>query len=103
MSRKDQILTEAATFVSTNWKTSIPSVLIECFEEGAKWADSHPISSTEKDKVKVRIRNCAEDDLTIVREMTKEEYDFLSDIAQDLNYEGQEYTPMLCVDILENE
>ena len=103
MSRKEQILTEAAAFVSANWKTSIPSVLIECFEEGAKWADSHPLSSTEEQKVKVEIRNCGEYYSTVVREMTKEEYDFLSDIAQNLNCEGGGYAPTLIVDILENE
>ena len=45
-----------------------------------------------KDFLKVRIRNSGEDDATIVREMTKEEYEFLSDIAQDLNCEGKEFS-----------
>ena len=54
-----------------------------------------------KDFLKVRIRNCGEDDATMVREMTKEEYEFLSDIAQDLNCEGEEFSPILFVDILE--
>ena len=71
MARKDQILTAGALYVSTNWKTYIPNVLIECFEKGADWADAHPLPSTEEDKVKVRIRNCGEADATIVREMTK--------------------------------
>lgn len=57
----------------------------------------------KKDFLKVRIRNSGEDDATIVREMTKEEYEFLSDIAQDLNCDGEEYSPILYVDILENE
>lgn len=61
------------------------------------------ISMARKDFLKVRIRNSGEDDATIVREMTKEEYEFLSDIAQDLNCEGEEYSPTLYVDILENE
>lgn len=61
------------------------------------------ISMARKDFLKVRIRNSGEDDATIVREMTKEEYEFLSDIAQDLNCEGEEYSPILYVDILENE
>ena len=61
------------------------------------------ILTMEEHKVKVRIRNSGEDDATIVREMTKEEYEFLSDIAQDLNCEGEEYSPILYVDILENE
>ena len=61
------------------------------------------ISMARKDFLKVRIRNFGEDDATIVREMTKEEYEFLSDIAQDLNCEGEEYSPILYVDILENE
>ena len=56
-----------------------------------------------KDFLKVRIRNCGEDYVAVVREMTKEEYEFLSDIAQDLNCEGEEYSPILYVDILENE
>ena len=56
-----------------------------------------------KDFLKVRIRNCGEDVATMVREMTKEEYEFLSDIAQDLNCEGEEFSPILFVDILENE
>ena len=56
-----------------------------------------------KDFLKVRIRNCGEDYTTVVREMTKEEYDFLSDIAQDLNCKGGGYAPMLYVDVLENE
>ena len=99
MARKDQILTAGALYVSTNWKTDIPSVLIECFEKGADWADAHPLPSTEE-RVKVRIRNCGEADATIVREMTKAEYVFLSDIAQDLNCEGKDYSPMLYVDIL---
>ena len=54
-----------------------------------------------KDFLKVRIRNCGEDDATMVREMTKEEYEFLSDIAQDLMCEGKDYSPMLYVDILD--
>ena len=61
------------------------------------------ISMARKDFLKVRIRNSGEDDATIVREMTKEEYEFLLDIAQDLNCEGEEYSPILYVDILENE
>ena len=61
------------------------------------------ISMARKDFLKVRIRNSGEDDATIVREMTKEEYEFLSDIAQDLNCEGEEYSPILYVDVLENE
>lgn len=61
------------------------------------------ILTMEEHKVKVRIRNSGEDDATIVREMTKEEYEFLSDIAQDLNCEGEEFSPILFVDILENE
>ncbi len=61
------------------------------------------ISMARKDFLKVRIRNSGEDDATIVREMTKEEYEFLSDIAQDLNCDGEEYSPILYVDILENE
>ena len=100
MARKDQILTAGALYVSTNWKTDIPSVLIECFEKGADWADAHPLPSTEEDKIKVRIRISGEADATIVREMTKAEYVFLSDIAQDLNCEGKDYSPMLYVDIL---
>lgn len=44
MARKDKILTEGALYVSTNWKSNIPNVLIDCFEKGADWADSHPIS-----------------------------------------------------------
>ena len=52
MGRKDQILTAGALYVSTNWKTDIPSVLIECFEKGADYADAHPLHSTEKDKEK---------------------------------------------------
>ena len=100
--RKDRILTEAAVYVSTNWETDIPSVLIECFEKGAEWADSHPITSTEE-RVKVKIRNTGEDDATIIREMTKEQYEFLLDIAQDLDSEREMYSPSLYVDILENE
>ena len=100
MARKDKILTAGALYVSTNWKTYIPNVLIECFEKGADWADAHPLPSTDEDKVKVRIRNCGEDYTTVVREMTKEEYDFLSDIAQDLMCEGKDYSPMLFVDVL---
>ena len=100
MARKDQILTAGALYVSTNWKTDIPSVLIECFEKGADWADAHPLPSTEEDKIKVRIRISGEADATIVREMTKAEYEFLSDIAQDLMCEGKDYSPMLYVDIL---
>ena len=56
-----------------------------------------------KDFLKVRIRNCGEDYAAVVREMTKEECDFLSDIAQDLNCKGGGDAPMLYVDILENE
>ena len=100
MARKDQILTAGVLYVRQNWKTDIPNVLIECFEKGADWADAHPLPSTEEDKVKVRIRNCGEDYTTVVREMTKEEYDFLSDIAQDLNCEGGGYAPILYMDIL---
>ena len=100
MARNDQILTAGALYVSTNWKTDIPSVLIECFEKGADWADAHPLPSTDEDKIKVRIRNCGEDYTTVVREMTKEEYDFLSDITQDLICEGEDYSPVLYVDIL---
>ena len=58
------------------------------------------ILKMEERKVKVRIRNSGEDDATIVREMTKEEYEFLSDIAQDLICEGEDYSPVLYVDIL---
>ena len=100
MARKDQIITAGSLYVGTNWETNIPNVLIECFEKGADWADAHPLPSTEEDKVKVRIRNSGEDDATIVREMTKKEYEFLSDIAQDLNCEGKDYSPMLFVDVL---
>ena len=52
MARKDKIMTAGALYVSTNWKTDIPSVLIECFEKGADWADAHPIHSTDEDKEK---------------------------------------------------
>ena len=100
MARKDKILTAAALYVSKNWDSNIPNVLIECFEKGADWADEHPLPPTEEDKVKVRIRNCGEADATIVREMTKAEYEFLSDIAQDLMCEGKDYSPMLFVDVL---
>ena len=100
MARKDQILTAGALYVSKNWKTDIPSVLIECFEKGADWADEHPLHSTEEDKIKVRIRISGEADATIVREMTKKEYEFLSDIAQDLICEGEDYSPVLYVDVL---
>ena len=100
MARKDQILTAGALYVSTNWKTDIPSVLIECFEKGADWADEHPLPPSEEERVKVRIRISGEADATIVREMTKKEYEFLSDIAQDLMCEGEEYSPVLYVDIL---
>ena len=100
MARKDKILTAAALYVSKNWDSNIPNVLIECFEKGADWADEHPLPPTEEDKVKVRIRNCGEADATIVREMTKAEYEFLSDIAQDLMCEGKDYSPMLYVDVL---
>ena len=72
MERKDQILTAGALYVSKNWKTDIPNVLIECFEKGADWADAHPLPSTEE-KVKVRILISGEADATIVREMTKED------------------------------
>ena len=100
MARKDKILTAGALYVSKNWKTDIPSVLIECFEKGADWADEHPLPPTEEDKVKVRIRIYREADATIVREMTKAEYEFLSDIAQDLICEGEEYSPVLYIDVL---
>ena len=100
MARKDQILTAGALYVSTNWKTYIPNVLIECFEKGADWADAHPLPSTEEDKIKVRIRISREADATIVREMTKAEYVFLSDITQNLMCKGEEYSPVLYVDIL---
>ena len=100
MARKDKILTAGALYVSKNWKTYIPNVLIECFEKGADWADAHPLPSTEEDKVKVRICISGEADATIVREMSKKEYEFLSDIAQDLMCEGKNYSPMLYVDIL---
>ena len=100
MARKDQILTAGALYVSTNWESNIPNVLIECFEKGADWADEHPLPPTEEDKVKVRICISGEADATIVREMTKAEYEFLSDIAQDLICEGEEYSPVLYVDIL---
>ena len=100
MARKDQILTASALYVSKNYKTDTPSLLIECFEKGADWADAHPLPSTEEDKVKVRIRISGEADATIVREMTKKEYEFLSDIAQDLICEGEDYSPVLYVDIL---
>ena len=100
MARKDQILTAGALYVSTNWDSNISNVLIECFEKGADWADAHPLPSTEEDKVKVRIRISGEADATIVREMTKEQYEFLSDIAQDLICEGEDYSPVLYVDIL---
>ena len=101
MARKDQILTAGALYVSKNWKTYIPNVLIECFEKGADWADEHPLPPTEEDKVKVRIRISGEADATIVREMTKAEYEFLSDIAQDLICEGGGYAPILYMDILD--
>ena len=99
MARKDQILTAGALYVSTNWDSNIPNVLIECFEKGADWADAHPLPSTEE-RVKVRIRISGEADASIVREMTKAEYEFLSDIAQDLICEGEDYSPILYVDIL---
>ena len=100
MARKDQILTAGALYVSTNWESNIPNVLIECFEKGADWADEHPLPSTEEDKVKVSICISGEANATIVREMTKEQYEFLSDIAQDLICEGVDYSPVLYVDIL---
>lgn len=99
MARKDKILTAGALYVSTNWDSNIPNVLIECFEKGADWADVHPLPSTEE-RVKVRIRISGEADASIVREMTKAEYEFLSDIAQDLICEGEDYSPILYVDIL---
>ena len=100
MAREDQIATAGAIYVSTNWDSNIPNVLIECFEKGADWADEHPLPPTKEDKVKVRIRISGEADATIVREMTKAEYEFLSDIAQDLMCEGKDYSPMLFVDVL---
>ena len=100
MARKDKILTAGALYVSKNWKTDIPSVLIECFEKGADWADEHPLPSTDEDKVKVKICISGEANTTIVREMSKKEYDFLSDIAQDLICERKDYSPILYVDIL---
>ena len=100
MARKDQILTAGALYVSTNWDSNIPNVLIECFEKGADWADAHPLTFTEENKVKVRICISGEVDATIVREMSKKEYEFLSDIAQDLICEGEDYSPVLYVDIL---
>lgn len=100
MARKDKILTAGALYVSTNWDSNIPNVLIECFEKGADWADEHPLPPTEEDKVKVRICISGEANATIVREMTKKEYDFLSDIAQDLICERVDYSPILYVDIL---
>ena len=99
MARKDQILTAGALYVGTNWETNIQNVLIECFEKGADWADEHPLPSTEE-RIKVRIRISGESDASIVREMTKKEYDFLSDIAQDLICEGDDYSPILYVDVL---
>ena len=99
MARKDQILTAGAIYVGTNWETNIQNVLIECFEKGADWADEHPLPSTEE-RVKVRIRISGEADAAIVREITKKEYDFLSDIAQDLICEGDDYSPVLYVDVL---
>ena len=101
MARKDKILTAAALYVSKNWDSNIPNVLIECFEKGADWADEHPLPPTEEDKVKVKIRISGEDDTTIVRQMTKKEYEFLSDIVQDLNCEGGYYSLGLYVDILD--
>ena len=101
MARKDKILTAAALYVSKNWDSNIPNVLIECFEKGADWADEHPLPPTEEDKVKVRIRISGEADATIVREMSKKEYEFLSNIAQDLMCEGKDYSPVLYVDILD--
>ena len=101
MARKDKILTAGALYVSTNWKTDIPNVLIECFEKGANWADAHPLPHTDEDKVKVRICISGEADATIVKEMTKKEYEFLSDIAQNLMCEGKDYSPVLYVDILD--
>lgn len=100
MARKDQILTAGALYVSKNWESNIPNVLIECFEKGADWADEHPLHSTEE-RIKVRIRISGEADATIVKEMTKEQYEFLSDIAQDLICEGEDYSPVLYVDILD--
>ena len=52
MARKDQILTAGALYVSTNWDSNIPNVLIECFKKGADWAYEHPLHSTEEDKEK---------------------------------------------------
>ena len=101
MARKDKILTAGAIYVSTNWESNIPNVLIECFEKGADWADEHPLSHIEDERVKVRIRISGEADATIVKEMTKAEYEFLSDIAQDLICEGEDYSPVLYVDILD--
>ena len=101
MARKDKILTAGALYVSTNWESNIPSVLIECFEKGADWADAHPLPSSEEERVKVRIRISGEADATIVREMSKKEYEFLSDIAQDLICAGEDYSPVLYVDILD--
>ena len=51
MARKDQIATAGAIYVSTNWDSDIPNVLIECFEKGADWADEHPLPSTEEDNI----------------------------------------------------
>ena len=99
MARKDKILTAAALYVNKNWDSNIPNVLIECFEKGADWADEHPLPSIEE-RVKVRICISGEADATIVKEMTKAEYEFLSDIAQDLICEGEDYSPVLYVDIL---
>lgn len=61
----------------------------------------HPFKSQEE-RVKVKIRNTGEDYVTIIREMTKEQYEFLLNIAQDLNSEGEMYSPALDIDILEN-
>ena len=83
MARKDKILTAAALYVSKNWDSNIPNVLIECFEKGADWADEHPAPY----RFNVTIRKSIEDGATIMREMTKEEYELLSDIVRELGFD----------------
>ena len=83
MARKDQIITAGSLYVGANWETNVPNVLIECFEKGADWADEHPAPY----RFNVTIRKSGEDGAAIVREMTKEEYELLSDIVQELGFD----------------
>ena len=51
--------------------------------------------------MKVKIINSGEDSVSIIREITKEQYDFLLSVVEDLDAEHVRWAPLLRIEPLD--